>query len=235
MKVSLISHTLHPAELCATAAQKCYSSKTREERISAGEVLTSNGVQKKLDHVIKSGHLSVIEHCYFTFEIDGISRVCSHQLVRHRMATFSQESQRYVSLNSTAYVIPATCDDSPVDRDENSNMSRKKMFEEAMLDAWCYYNILVDAGVPPEDARYVLPNACTTNMIMSCNGRELMHILGLRMCNRAQTEIRELAYTMYNLVMGVAPEIFKYSGPNCWFDGCMEEKTCGNPPKMGCL
>lgn len=222
MKVTLISHTPDPAELCALAAQTCYSGATIEERIKGGKILTPEGVKNMMDRVIRSGHHSTIEHASFTFAIEGVSRALTHQLVRHRVgASFSQQSQRYVKMNKATYVTPPSIAKSPSDQ----------MYDEFMAFAWRVYDSLIREGIHPEDARYVLPNACTTNIIMTMNGRELMHFLALRSCNRTQWELREVAWEIYRQLQEVAPEIFNHSGPPCWFGPCREDKPCGNPPQ----
>lgn len=222
MKVTLLSYTPDPAALCGLAAQTCYSDLTVKQRIAFGKVLTPEGVKNMMDRVIRSGHHSIIEHVSFTFAIEGVSRALTHQLVRHRVgASFSQQSQRYVKINKATYVTPPSIAKSPSDQ----------MYDEVMAFAWRVYDALIKEGVHPEDARYVLPNACTTNIIMTMNGRELMHFLALRCCNRTQWELREVAWEIRRLLMEVAPDIFKHSGPKCWFGGCSEMKPCGNPPK----
>lgn len=217
MQVTLLSYTLDALAVCATSARTCYSDLPPEEiKISRTEAI------KLLDRVIKSGHHSVLEHASFTFSIAGVSRALTHQLVRHRIASFSQQSQRYVKLDQPDYVYPFN---------DEEDSSIQSIYVNAMELAWKAYNELVDMGVPPEDARYVLPNACTTNIVVTMNARELFHFFSLRLCNKSQWEIRELANEMYDLCMDVVPEIFAYVGPPCWTDKCHETKPCGNPPK----
>jgi thymidylate synthase (FAD) len=166
------------------------------------------------------GHHSVIEHASFTFSIEGVSRALTHQLVRHRIASFSQQSQRYVSIKEPNYVTPPS-----VAKDEEL----KEKFDSAMSAAWLVYRELVEK-VPAEDARYVLPNACTTNVTM--NARELWHFLSLRTCSRAQWEIREVAEEMLRLLKDASPRIFSEAGPPCVRGPCPEGKlSCGKPRK----
>jgi len=228
MQVTLLSYTLDALSVCATSARTCYSDIPPEEiKLSRTEAI------KLLYRVIKSGHHSVLEHASFTFSISGVSRALTHQLVRHRVASYSQQSQRYVNMEDASYVTPQSIDDTVCVKDFDSNVSRKDLFEDAMTTAWCTYNSLVKSGVPEEDARYVLPNACTTNIVVTMNARELFHFFSLRLCNKSQWEIRELANEMYNLCMEVVPEIFECAGPPCWTDKCHENTPCGNPPKRG--
>ena len=133
------------------------------------------------------GHHSVIEHAVFTFSVEGVSRALTHQLVRHRVASFSQQSQRYVSMDSATYVTPHTIE---------GNADAEKLFDSVMDDIWDAYKKLEGMGIPAEDARYLLPNGCTTNITITMNARELLHFFSLRCCNRAQWEIREMADQM---------------------------------------
>ena len=172
MNVSLIQSTPNPIETIAQIASICYDSSPKNP-------------MKLVTRLYKNGHHSVFEHIYFTFKIEGISRACSHQLVRHRHCSFTQRSQRYCSEDGFEYVIPPTIDED----DLWMNMD--------VITAW-YENYQKD-GVPNEDARYVLPNACTTDLYLSCNLSELIHICNERLCTRAQWEIRELVQKMVAL------------------------------------
>jgi thymidylate synthase (FAD) len=225
MRVTLDTFTNQPVTVCAVAARTCYSYELPETI-----EMTYTDAVKLLSRTIKSGHHSVLEHASFTFHISGISRVCTHQLVRHRMASFSQQSQRYVTMH-TDYVFPGCFRNLDHEKDEQM-FEASLRYEEAMDRAWDYYRQLIEMGVPEEDARYVLPNACKTNIVVTMNARELFHFFELRMCNRAQQEIRDMARMMYDECMRVAPDIFKFSGPRCWFDGCIEDHPCGCPPKV---
>jgi len=170
------------------------------------------------------GHLSVLEHASFTFGVDGISRVTSHQLVRHRLASYSQQSQRYVKFSAPEYVVPET-----IATDEE----RRGRFVSAMEGLFRLYSDLVKAGVPAEDARFLLPNAACTRIIITMNARELLHFFRLRCCERAQWEIREMATEMLVLAREKAPFIFRDSGPACVTGPCSEgEMTCGRPAEI---
>jgi len=217
MQVALLQYTPDPETTVALAARLCYSP------ASIGELqdkLSNADIHGFLDKIMSLGHHSVLEHASFTFGIDGISRVTSHQLVRHRIASFSQQSQRYVSLkNRFATVMPQSIEERP---------ELQQLFATCMADLQKAYAAMVDAGIPAEDARYILPNATQTNIIMTMNARELMHFFALRCCERAQWEIRGMAVEMLKLVKGVAPVIFRNAGPGCLNGPCPEGKlTCG--------
>ena len=177
MQVKLIQATPNPIETIAKIASICYDSDPKSPL----------GLTK---HLYKNGHHSVFEHVYFTFKITGISRACSHQLVRHRHCSFTQRSQRYCSEDGFRIVIPESV----------QKIDEKHGFESLMWTIEAHYNELAAQGVPNEDARYVLPNSCATELYLSCNLRELIHIANERLCTRAQWEIRELVKKMVDLV-----------------------------------
>ena len=215
MIVRLLAHTPDADRICAAAAHSCYSED------SAADLLETVDPAKMLRHVIGMGHHSVIEHAVFTFSVEGVSRALTHQLVRHRIASFSQQSQRYVRLSEPTYVVPET-----VKRDHEA----MKVYEETMDGIWDSYSKLIGMGIPAEDARYVLPNGCTTNITITMNARELLHFFSMRCCNRAQWEIREMADEMLRLCKEVSPVIFSDAGPACIRGPCPEgKKTCGHP------
>ena len=215
MRVRLLAHTPDADRICAAAAHSCYSED------SAADLLETVDPAKMLRHVIGMGHHSVIEHAVFTFSVEGVSRALTHQLVRHRIASFSQQSQRYVRLSEPTYVVPET-----VKRDPEA----MKVYEETMDGIWDSYSKLIGMGIPAEDARYVLPNGCTTNITITMNARELLHFFSMRCCNRAQWEIREMADEMLRLCKEVSPVIFSDAGPACIRGPCPEgKKTCGHP------
>ena len=173
MNVTLIQATPNPVETIAQIASICYDSAPKDP-------------MKLVKHLYKSGHHSVFEHIYFTFKIEGISRACSHQLVRHRHCSFTQRSQRYCSEDGFEYVTPLT-----ISHDDMHHAIER-------IDTW--YNECQAQGVPNEDARYILPNACATSLYLSCNLRELIHMANERLCARAQWEIRDLVKAMCWLV-----------------------------------
>lgn len=240
LSVTLIQHTPEPEKLVAAAAKLCYS------KAGAGEImedLTDENVERFLNRLMDMGHASPIEHASFTFAIEGVSRALTHQLVRHRMASYSQKSQRYVSEGQFNYVIPPEIKALP---------DGEKVFVEGMENAQKTYDILAEkliekytkdlvaSGIPEkqavmaaekqgiEDARFVLPNACETKIVATMNTRELLHFLNQRCCNRAQWEIRELATQMLKECKKVAPILFKNGGPRCVEGPCPEgSMTCG--------
>ena len=175
MRVTLIQQTPNPVETIAEIASICYDSNPADP-------------MKLVRHLYRNGHHSVMEHIYFTFKIEGISRACSHQLVRHRMCSFTQRSQRYCNEGSFCYVTP----NSIYDKCRDSYNYHMYMLAD-------YYH-LIHRDVPKEDVRYILPNACATDLYLSCNLRELIHISNERLCSRAQWEIRELVKQMVDLV-----------------------------------
>lgn len=215
MIVKLLAHTENADALCAAAGNSCYS-----ERPSY-EIVEDINADRVLSRIVGMGHHSVIEHAVFTFSVEGVSRALTHQLVRHRMASFSQQSQRYVSLTEPSYVVPHTVSGDP---------EAIRVYDETMAAIWDAYGKLEAMGVPAEDARYLLPNGCTTNITITMNARELLHFFSLRCCNRAQWEIRELADEMLRLCRDVSPVIFRDAGPPCVRGPCPEGKlSCGKP------
>lgn len=177
MKVTLVQQTQNPIETIAKIASICYDSDPKNHL----------GLVK---HLYQNGHHSVFEHIYFTFKIEGISRACSHQLVRHRHCSFTQRSQRYCSEEGYDFVNPV----------ENIDDLRHTIFYDMVCDNSKDYAELQKVGLKNEDARYILPNACSTSLYLSCNLRELIHISNERLCSRSQWEIRELVKKMVELV-----------------------------------
>lgn len=215
MNVTLIEHTPNPEQTVALAARLCYSPVSIDD---LRDKLESTDIEQFLDKIMSLGHHSVLEHASFTFGIEGISRVTSHQLVRHRIASFSQQSQRYVSHKDFyTSVMPATIA-------ENQEASR--IFSSMSETVHKAYAQLIEMGIPPEDARYVLPNATGTKVIMTMNARELLHFFSLRCCRRAQWEIRDMAVEMLKLVKKIAPVIFREAGPGCIGAPCPEGRFC---------
>lgn len=224
LNVVLLRHTPGPEEVVAMAAKLCYSPAGVEELKQKIEAADQAAFVERLASV---GHLSPIEHVTFTFGIEGISRACSHQLVRHRLASYSQQSQRYVKEDAFDYIIPPSIR-------QDADASRE--FEAFMAEAQQRYTAIIKRleakGIKGEaanqDARYVLPNAAETKIVVTMNARELLHFFRVRCCNRAQWEIRAMAERMLSLVKDVAPTIFKKAGPGCLYAPCPEGKmTCG--------
>jgi len=220
MKVRLINYTKDPEKIVAQSARLCYSALSVKD---LEEKLTNESITKLINKIMKLGHYSVLEHATFTFAIEGISRVTSHQLVRHRLASFSQQSQRYVKINKEGfpYIVPKS-----IAKDKEL----AKIFIDAIKELDGIYQLLLDHNIEAEDARYILPQAVTTKIIMTANARELLHIFKLRCCNRAQWEIREAAIKMLREVENIAPIIFENAGPPCILGPCPEgELSCGKP------
>lgn len=228
LKVKLIANTPDPDKVVSMAAKLCYSQIGVEEM---SEKITSEEVDKFLGMLMSLGHESPVEHTSFTFAIEGISRACSHQLVRHRMASYSQQSQRYVKLSQFEYIIPPTieCDD-----------RLKKIYIQAMDRAQNDYNTLVGELMKNgrtekeaiEDARYVFPNACETKLVVTMNARSLFNFFEHRCCERAQWEIRELSYKMLEECKKAAPVLFKKCGPSCYKSACKEGKMSCKKPEI---
>ncbi|HHY27545.1 MAG TPA: FAD-dependent thymidylate synthase [Desulfitobacterium dehalogenans] len=216
MNVELIQYTPDPEKVIAAAARLCYSPDPVPELMEQlDEERVANFVQK----LRSMGHLSPFEHVSFQFSIDGVSRALSHQLVRHRIASYSQRSQRYVKEEGFDFVTPPTI---------RRNPQALERFENVMATLQEEYQALL-AMVPAEDARYILPNACTTSLMATFNARSLMNFFEHRTCMRAQWEIRILAQRMLELVREVAPNVFGQAGPTCVTQGICHEgvMSCG--------
>ncbi len=212
----LLGYSPDPEKAVAAAARLCYSpldvTQLRSEMSDAEAT-------KLLGKLIELGHFSALEHASFTFGIEGISRACSHQLVRHRIASYSQQSQRYVRLDEVKAILPPS-----VSEDE----AQSERFNEMLDTLWGYYREMVEKGIPEEDARYILPNACETKIVVTMNARELRHFFRVRLCRRAQWEIRLMADRMLRVVVPVAPTLFKGCGPGCVEGACPEgAMSCG--------
>ena len=222
LKVKLLDHTPEPERTVAMAARLCYSAAGAEE---LSERLSDEQVQKMVKKMVKLGHGSTLEHASFTFGIEGVSRVLTHQLVRHRIASYDQQSQRYVAAHGFQYITPPSIAENP---------QAKARFDRVIADIRAAYDELKEMGVPQEDARYVLANATETKILVTMNARTLMHFFNLRCCYRAQWEIREMAYKMLEEVKQVAPTLFHNAGASCVNTGrCPEgEMTCGRLAEM---
>lgn len=225
LHVILLRYTPNPEEMVAQAAKLCYSPASIDELKKQVENKDVGGFIGKLADM---QHLSPVEHVTFTFGVEGISRACSHQIVRHRLASYSQQSQRYVGQHSKEggqfhFIIPPSI----------GKIGKKQWFIEKMAIIQGWYDELAEAlgdhGESTfEDARFLLPNATETKIVITMNARELIHFFRVRCCNRAQWEIRAMAIEMLRLVKQVAPHIFKNAGPGCVNDKCPEGKmTCG--------
>lgn len=258
IKVTLLSHTPLPEQTVAMAAKLCYSASEIE---NIKEDLTKEKTEEFLNMLTAIGHASPVEHASFTFGIEGISRACSHQLVRHRIASYSQQSQRYVDGTKFEFVTPPE-----IERNEKAYSAYKKVID-MQCDAYAQIRDSLIAGYikensteelngtdeeiinafkeqdktlfnqylkkANEDARFVLPNACTTKIVCTFNARSLNNFFDHRCCNRAQWEIREVACQMLGLCKEVAPVLFKNSGARCLRGNCPEGKmSCGKATEM---
>lgn len=246
MKVELLSHTPEPERLAATAAKLCYSS---SDIGTLKDGLTEDKIESFIDMLVSIGHESVMEHVSFTFGIEGISRACSHQLVRHRIASYSQKSQRYVSENGFEFITPPAIEELP---------EAKAQFDSIIAEIGRSYERLAElltdmhtarfteqgldekaarsraSKLANEDARFILPNACETKIVVTMNVRSLFNFFRHRCCNRAQWEIRAVANEMLRLCLETAPHIFAHAGPSCVAGGkCPEGKmSCGKPDEV---
>lgn len=219
MNVELLYHTPDPERAIATAARLCYAPVGAAELM---ETMPDTRVASVLSTIMKSGHFSTLEHASYTFAIDGVSRALTHQLVRHRIASFNQQSQRYVKFTDGVETVK------PASVSENDEANA--VFDEAVKQATDAYAKLLELGVPAEDARYLLPNAAESKIVVTMNVRELLHFFELRCCNRAQWEIREMAHKMLELARPTAPYVFADAGAPCVHGSCPEGKmSCGSP------
>lgn len=222
INVKLLEYTPDPERVVAMGARLCYSARGSEE---LAESLTDEEIGRMVAMLAELGHASVFEHVSFTFGIEGVSRVLTHQLVRHRIASYSQQSQRYVAARDFAYITPPSIGENP---------AAKAKYAELMKEIRRAYDEFVAAGIPKEDARYILTNAAETKILVTMNARSLMHFFNLRCCYRAQWEIREMANLMLAEVKKAAPRLFRNAGASCVNTGrCPEGKmTCGHFAEM---
>ncbi|MDD5455848.1 MAG: FAD-dependent thymidylate synthase [Candidatus Margulisbacteria bacterium] len=214
MKVQLISHTPLPIKVIYLACRTCYS--------KAGPLSQSDVPENKMLSLIRktilSGHHSVLEHASFTFGVEGISRVSTHQLVRHRHASYAQQSQRYVEYDagSINFIKP-------------KKIKNKKRYERMINSLFEFYQEMLEDGVPAEDARYILPNATPTNIMVTMNYREIMQFCNLRLCYRAQWEILDLAKAMKKEIIRISSFLGSFLEPKCQLQGyCAEDDCCGH-------
>lgn len=222
MKVRLLAFTKNAEQVCAAAIRQCYSP------IGAKELTQKLSLEERkrlIEQVLASGHTSTLEHASFTFAIEGVSRVTEIQLIRHRLASFSIQSGRYVKRGTVKYVIP---------KDVAANKRILKKWKKILGDVNKLYGEALEAGIQPEDARYLQPQSLETKIVVTMNVRELLHFFEKRICLRAQWEIREMAGEMFKLVRAKAPLIFAHAGATCVSQKiCWEGKmTCGRYLKI---
>lgn len=220
LSIKILTHTPDAGKVIAMAGRVCYSNCDFD---MLEEKITSDEVSRMLNKLISSGHHSTIEHVSFTFAVEGVSRALSHQLVRARIASYSQRSQRYIKEKSFDFIVPNSIKDAGLEEDFNKKMET--------IQGW--YNEYLQAGVPAEDARFILPNACETKLIFTLNARSLLNFLQHRLCRRAQWEIRAMAFAMLKEVITVEPilgnALAKVALP-CVYNRCDEgSMTCGKP------
>lgn len=245
MKVKLLSYTPNPEKVIAAAAKLCYS-KVGVDEIQ--ENLTDENTEKFVNMLMDIGHESPIEHVSFTFAVEGVSRVLTHQLVRHRLASYSQQSQRYVKLSQFEYIMPPAIE---------KNEKARKIFINSMNESQKKYDEIVECLFEDhfsvflekvgnekeakrlamkksiEDARFVFPNACETKIVFTMNARSLMNFFKHRCCNRAQWEIREMSVRVLKELKKVSPILFKKVGPSCLNGKCPEGKmSCGKQKEV---
>ena len=246
MTVRLIAHTPEPEKVVAAAAKLCYSDAHITDLLDG---LTEEKTAKFLTMLSDLGHASPIEHASFTFGIEGVSRTLLAQITRHRIASFSVQSQRYVRLDDFRYVVPPEIEAIPEAKEAflaSMEEDAKRYLDLAHKLEEGHTARLMAEGMPEkqarakaskqanEDARFVLPNACETKMVVTMNARSLQNFFHLRCCSRAQWEIRELAEKMFELVYPVAPHIFAKSGPACVSGPCTEGRMCcGKTAEVG--
>lgn len=225
-QVRLISKPQNMLKTIYTACRTCYSADSPLNIYDCVSAQDEEKMLKLISRVVSSGHYSTIEHIQVSFAISNISRACSHQLVRHRHMSFSQKSQRYVKEKGQFdYLTPDTIENNP---------ELKQKFDDFMRKISEFYLELTQAGIPAEDARSVLPNATATSMVASLNLRELIHLANLRLCTRAQKEIRILVKRMCNALIEEEPWLKAYLVPKCErFGFCDEDKSCGRMPTRG--
>jgi len=211
MKVELVEYTPNAEALCAAAMKLCHvpdkdSFMDMYRSFLSGHYADAESkIKEFISLALKLGHESVLEHASFTFYVEGVSRALTHQLVRHRIASYSQQSQRHVDISEPSFVIPESFSGKKI----VSNLRADGVVEGLMKNIWDVYSELIKSGVPLEDARFVLPNACTTKIVITMNARELRHFFKLRCSKHAQWEIREMACRMLKLCNDVAPIIFR--------------------------
>ncbi len=222
-QVKLIRYTPAPEELVALAGKLCYSASDLDD---LSEGIAQKDQTKYLTRLMEMGHLSTVEHASFTFGIEGVSRSLLAQITRHRIASFSVQSQRYVALgddeNGFDYVMPPAI--AALGGEDAAEYRRQMEQINIWYQAW--RKKLGTGEKSNEDARFVLPNAAATRMLVTMNARELQHFLGLRCCNRAQWEIRSVAWQMLALAREAAPALFENAGPGCLRGPCPEGKKC---------
>ena len=223
-QVKIISKPENILRTVYTACRTCYSADSPININNCDKAQDEEKALSLIKKVVSSGHYSTIEHVQISFAISGISRACSHQLVRHRLMSFSQKSQRYVrEKEQFDYIVPPTILKQP---------DLYEKYQNFMRETTKLYLEMTEKGIPAEDARFILPNAAATSMVASLNLREMIHLANLRLCTRAQSEIRTLVKLMCDELISTEPWLKDYLTPKCEQAGfCDEDKSCGRKPK----
>lgn len=220
LKVKLLAHTPDADKVVAAAAKLCYSAADVDTLMDG---LTADKVEAMCQKLADLGHESPIEHASYTFAVEGVSRALLAQLTRHRIASYSVQSQRYVDKSDFDYIVPPSIE---------ADSILKGLFISYMKLCKHFYNYFLSFDIPNEDARFVLPNACDTRIIFTMNARSLHNFFKLRCCNRAQWEIRAMADEMLKLCREVSPVLFRRAGPSCAVTGkCSEGAMCCGEPR----
>ena len=214
MEVKLLSYTANPQRVIYAAARQCYSKNSAYDIFKDSKETNLKKIKDFIKHLAQRNHLSPLEHVNFSFAIEGISRVCSHQLVRHRLASYSQQSQRYVNMDEFNFIIPPL-----IKNNKKLHKRFLKLIEEVKKTYADMKQILKEENLGKEainqDLRFILPQAAETKIALTMNARQLLHFFGERMCMRAQWEIRALANKMFSLCNKILPEVFFLAGPKC--------------------
>lgn len=232
MKVELLEMTANPEEIIYSAARQCYSEKDAYKIFIEAKNIKKDKIRKFINEIVKSGHESVLEHVKFTFAISGVSRALTHQLIRHRIASYSQQSQRYVNMENFNYIIPPSIKNDKILLEIYQGILNeiKEAYKKLIRR---FKEMEMEGEIANQDARYILPNAIETKIVVTMNCRELINFFKVRCCSRAQWEIRDLAYEMLKICKENLPSVFEKSGPKCEYLGyCPEgEKfSCGKYP-----
>lgn len=203
IKVELVNYTSNPDVIVTCAARTCIRDKSFQ---SISEEITKEDIERIIKKVIQKNHLSVLEHINFTFSISGVSRILTHQLVRHRIGSYSQLSQQHTDSSENEFSTPPEIQSDP---------ELDKEYKEAVHNCQKLYKRLVSNGISRGSARYILPSCFNSRIMVTMNARSLFNLLSQRECRTEEWEFREVAYLMHEKLMGIAPNIFKYAGPSC--------------------
>lgn len=232
MEVQLLSHTQNPQRVIYAAAKQCYSKKDAYSIFQSAEKESPGTISAFIKELMQRGHLSTVEHVSFTFAISGVSRVCTHQLVRHRIASYSQQSARYVDMDNFEYVVPSLIEKDALLKEKYIKAVEQAKETYQQMKAYITEKKNLDKEAINQDLRFLLPQAVTTKIVVTMNCRELLHFFAERLCSRAQWEIREVGEKMLEVCKNVLPEVFGSAGAKCEEQkSCPEgDKSCGRYP-----